>query len=156
LPLSASCWHAGQLWVRLSGAEPAVQAAAAALGGARESAGAAIEFWRGVREQQHWFFAGSDPLWRFSVPSSAPPLNLPGAQLIEWGGALRWLRSHDPADALRVLARELGGHATLFRGAPRQGVFTPLSPALHAIHRRLKQEFDPAGILNPGRLYADL
>jgi glycolate oxidase FAD binding subunit len=42
----------------------------------------------------------------------------------------------------------------LFRGGDRRGeVFHPLSPALAAIHRKLKQTFDPAGILNPGRLY---
>jgi glycolate oxidase FAD binding subunit len=155
LPLSASCWHAGQLCIRLSGAAPAVEAAAGALGGARETADSA-GFWRGVREQQHAFFAGAMPLWRVSVPASAAPLALPGAQLIEWGGALRWIRSQDSADVLRARSRELGGHATLFRGAHRQEVFTPLSPALHAIHRRLKQQFDPAGIFNPGRMYADL
>jgi glycolate oxidase FAD binding subunit len=154
LPLSASCWHAGQLWVRLSGAGPAVQAAARVLGGARQTTGCR-EFWRDVREQQHAYFAGAMPLWRISVPASAAPLALPGAQLIEWAGALRWLRSQESADVLRARARELGGHATLFRGTSRQDVFTPLSPALHAIHRRLKQQFDPAGIFNPGRMYAD-
>ena len=67
---------------------------------------------------------------------------MPGAQLIEWGGALRWLRSDAPAETLRARARDLGGHATLFRGpSPRREVFTPLSPGLLAIHRRLKQEF---------------
>jgi glycolate oxidase FAD binding subunit len=156
LPLSAICWHAGNLWLRLSGAEQAVEAAAAAVGGAREAAAKAQEFWRGVREQQHDFFAGALPLWRFSLPANAAPLGLAGAQLIEWGGALRWLRSEAPVDVLRARARELGGHATLFRAAsPRQAAFTPLSPALHAIHRRLKREFDPAGIFNPGRMYAD-
>lgn len=157
LPLSASCWHAGELWLRLSGAGPAVEATAGALGGERATAAAAVDFWRAVREQQHAFFGGAQPLWRLSLPANAPALGLAGAQLIEWGGALRWLRSDMPADALRSRARELGGHATLFRGpSPRRSVFTPLSPALLAIHRRLKQEFDPAGIFNPGRMYADL
>jgi len=156
LPLSASCWQAGQLRVRLSGAEPAVQAAAVALGGAREQEAKALEFWRDVREQRLACFDGEMPLWRFSVPANARPLSLPGAQLIEWGGALRWLRSDAPVEILRARARALGGHATLFRGpSPRRGVFTPLSPALLAIHRRLKQQFDPAGIFNPGRMYAD-
>jgi glycolate oxidase FAD binding subunit len=156
LPLSASCWHAGQLWVRLSGAEPAVAAAAAAMGGIVQDAQASAEIWRNVREQQHAFFDGDIPLWRFSVPSNAAPLALPGAQLIEWGGALRWLRSGASSETLRLRAQALGGHATLFRGpSPRAAVFTPLSPAMLAIHCRLKQQFDPAGILNPGRLYAD-
>jgi glycolate oxidase FAD binding subunit len=156
LPVSASCWHGGMLRVRLSGAEPAVQASALTLGAEREPEASASVFWRAVREQQLDYFAGELPLWRFSVPTNAPPMSLPGAQLIEWGGALRWLRSDAPAAQMRARARELGGHATLFRGpSPRQLVFTGLSPALQAIHRRLKQEFDPAGIFNPGRLYAD-
>jgi len=37
----------------------------------------------------------------------------------------------------------------------REGAFAPLSPALLALHRRLKKSFDPRGILNPGRLYAE-
>jgi glycolate oxidase FAD binding subunit len=157
LPLSASCWHAGNLWLRLSGSTQAVEAAAAAVGGAREAEARASEVWRNVREQQHAFFAGAVPLWRFSVPTNAAPLGLSGAQLIEWGGALRWLRSDAPVEVLRARARELGGHATLFRAeSPRQAVFTPLSPALHAIHHRLKREFDPAGVFNPGRMYEDL
>jgi len=157
LPLSASCWHGGRLWVRLSGSEPAVQASALALGGEQEPGERARTFWRDVREQQLEYFAGALPLWRFSVPTNAPQLCLPGAQLIEWGGALRWLRSDASAEQLRTRARQLGGHATLFKGpSPRQQVFTALSPALHAIHRRLKQEFDPAGIFGPGRLYTDI
>ena len=49
--------------------------------------------------------------------------------------------------------REAGGHATLFRhGDKSVGAFQPLQPALMKIHRRLKDAFDPAGILNPGKL----
>jgi glycolate oxidase FAD binding subunit len=55
------------------------------------------------------------------------------------------------------LARETGGHATLFRGVPAGGdAFAPLPAPLLALHRNVKRVFDPAGILNPGRLYADL
>lgn len=54
-----------------------------------------------------------------------------------------------------------GGHATLFRAvsvdeARMAGVFHPLSIPVAAIHRRLKNEFDPEGVLNPGRMYPDL
>ena len=51
-----------------------------------------------------------------------------------------------------------GGHATLWRGtaADTDEVFQPLPPALLALHRRIKHSFDPAGILNPGRMYAEL
>jgi glycolate oxidase FAD binding subunit len=157
LPVSASSWTAGSLWLRLSGAAPAVEAAALTLGGSREPGAVAAGFWRDVREQQLDVLRDTRPLWRFSLPVTAPPLDLPGAQLIEWGGALRWLRCELPAARLRQRAQELGGHATLFRGGERrEGVFTPLAAPLFAIHQRLKQEFDPAGIFNPGRLYAGL
>ncbi len=64
----------------------------------------------------------------------------------------------DEGTAARWYARaaELGGHACAFRGGDRGGeVFQPLSAPLATIHRRLKQAFDPAGIFNPGRLYAE-
>jgi len=153
-PISASAWHDGTLYLRLSGAPAAIAAARHEFGG--EEAGEA-GIWEALREQRHAFFAGEAPLWRISVPPTAPPLARGDPQLIEWGGALRWLRSWQPATELRARAAEHGGHATLFRGGDRsQGVFTPLSPALLAIHRRLKAEFDPAGIFNPGRMYAEV
>jgi glycolate oxidase FAD binding subunit len=146
LPVSATAWHAGRLCVRLSGAEPAVRAAAVKIGGARVGAG---PFWDEVREHRHAFFAGPEPLWRLAVPSTCPPLGAPGGT----SGALRWLRTRDA----RELAAQAGGHATLFRSHDkRESVFTALDPVAMALHRRLKAAFDPAGILNPGRLYAEL
>jgi glycolate oxidase FAD binding subunit len=82
---------------------------------------------------------------------------LPGRQLIEWGGAQRWYRGALEPEGLRRVAFGAGGHATLFRGGDRDGeVFHPLPPALMSIHRSLKQAFDPKGLLNPGRMFADL
>jgi glycolate oxidase FAD binding subunit len=136
--------------VRLSGAEPGVRAAAAKIGGTRLDG---AEFWRGVREHTHAFFSAPEPLWRIAVPSVRPPLGLPGETLIEWAGGLRWWRGVDG----RKAGREAGGHATLFRSeGARQGVFEALDPVLMGLHRRLKAAFDPAGILNPGRLYPEL
>jgi glycolate oxidase FAD binding subunit len=147
----------GCLWLRLAGAEPALRAARLQLGGAEVGASQAAGFWGALREQQLPWFSGGLALWRIAVPSTAAVLDLPGAALVEWGGGLRWLRSDLPATAIRAQAQALGGHATLFRGGDRsQPVFTPLSPALLAIHRRLKAEFDPAGIFNRGRLVPDL
>jgi glycolate oxidase FAD binding subunit len=157
LPISASTWRGGALAVRLSGAPSAVQAAAQRIGGEALEASQAERFWLGVREQTDAFFAGAGPLWRLSLPSHAPRLELPGEQLIEWGGALRWLRTAADAAAVRAAAQRGGGHATLFRGGDRsQGAFAPLAPALLALHRGLKTAFDPAGIFNPGRLYPGL
>ena len=152
LPVSATVWHDGEVHVRLSGAEPAVRAAQAKLGG--DSAPA---LWESIREQRHGFFEGGAPLWRLSLPSVAPPLRLRGRQLIEWGGALRWLKSDAPAADIRQAAKAAGGHATLFRAADKSpGAFSPLDPVLERLHRELKSAFDPSGILNPGRLYPQL
>ena len=89
--------------------------------------------------------------------SSTPPLDLPGVQCIEWGGAQRWLRGQATVKQVRAAAVRAGGHATLFRGAaPRTEVFTPLSAPLQRIHKGLKTAFDPRGIFNPGRMYPGL
>jgi glycolate oxidase FAD binding subunit len=157
LPISACAWNAGELYLRLSGAASAVAAAGEAIGGDLIEATAAERYWLAIREQSHAFFSDGKPLWRLSVPSVAPPLALPGEQMIEWGGALRWLFSNADARTVREAAARSGGHATLFRAADKSaGVFTPLAPPLARIHRNLKQAFDPAGVFNPGRMYPGL
>lgn len=158
LPISASCWHDGVLSVRLSGAEAAVSAALQSLGGAVLSPDDAAAFWQSLREQTHAFFAGAGSLWRLSLPPHASAMILKGRQLIEWGGAQRWLKLDGDADAagsarIRQAVAAAGGHATLFRGGDKAvGVFHPLAPAIATIHQRLRQAFDPAGIFNPHRM----
>jgi glycolate oxidase FAD binding subunit len=83
-------------------------------------------------------------------------LPLDGQPLIEWNGLQRWYRCPPGVTAFDAAAA-LGGHATLFRHAREAGdVFAPLPSTLLRLHRALRREFDPAGILNPGRMYADL
>ncbi len=158
LPITATCWDGDRLWVRLAGAEQGVLSAASGIGGDSVDDAEAASFWTAkIREQGHGFFAGDQPLWRFSLPPATPPLGLPGKQLIEWGGAQRWLRGDAPAQLIRAAAAAAGGHATRFRGGDRAGeVFHPLPGPLMALHRNLKAAFDPAGILNPGRLFPGL
>jgi glycolate oxidase FAD binding subunit len=154
LPISASCWHDGVLTLRLSGAQAAVDAAERELGGEGLPDGRA--FWHSVREQQHAFFAGEGDLWRLSLPSAASALVTRGEQLIEWGGAQRWLKIASDAGSaagLRRLVAAAGGHATLYRGDKAAGVFHPLAPAVAKIHHRLKAEFDPANVFNRGRMF---
>ncbi len=150
LPISATAWQDGVLQVRLSGARAAVDSAMARLGGEAVDGAA---FWRALREHSAPFFTASGPLWRLGLPSTAAPIALPGAQLIEWGGAQRWLVTDAPAAEIRSRAAALGGHATLFRGGERRDIFAPLAAPIAAIHKRLKAEFDPAGIFNRGRMY---
>ncbi len=156
LPLSASAWRGGELLVRLSGAGAAVEAAVRELGGERVADSTATILWQDIREQRDAFFDTALPLWRLSLKSTTPPLNLAGSQFIEWGGSLRWLATDTDATIVREAARFGGGHATLFRGGDKNGgVFQPLTPAMMQIHGKLKRALDPAGIFNRGRLYPE-
>ncbi len=155
LPVTGTCHVEKRLYVRLAGAASAVKAAAQKIGG--EEVGNAAEFWRNVRDHRDVFFGGVRPTWRISLPSTAPEFSLTGPQLVEWNGALRWLKSDDDAKVVRAAVQKAGGHATLFRrGSPGVGAFHPLPETLMQLHRRVKQAMDPAGILNPGRLYREL
>ena len=174
IAITASAWRgsaasprSGTLSVRLEGSEAAVQSAIRRVGGRNIEPGEAIAFWTGVRDQTDAFFEdrpADAPLWRLSLPSTTAPLDPKvlefADQLIEWGGALRWIATRTDADTVREAAVAAGGHATLYRASDplkeRHGVFQPLAPAIMAIHRRLKAEFDPHGILNRGRMYRDL
>lgn len=165
LPLNASRWvqDAGTpvLLVRLRGAAAAVEAACAAMGGVARTDPAVADDWAACREHTLPFFATPPAwdhcLWRVSVPQTAPALELPHPQLIEWHGALRWLWAPaSAAAAIRNRALALGGYATLFRAASvtdkSAGVFQPLAAPLARIHQNLRQQFDPVGIFNPGRI----
>jgi glycolate oxidase FAD binding subunit len=115
----------------------------------------AKKWWDALRHHAHPLY--SDPLvWRVSLPAAAPPLQLPGEPLIDWGGALRWYSGDLEGVDVRGLAAALGGTAMRWRGAGPGSRFHPLPPALAEIHRRLKRSFDPEGIFNPGRLLADM
>ena len=153
VPLSAASFvpqeKNGQLWLRLSGVESAIQAAAQAIGGEHVKDGQ--QFWYELRERNLDFFKQENSLWRLSVPPASPALSLPGACLIDWGGAQRWLKTDASVESVRSAALEVGGHATLHdtQGA----LLPPLTSGLLALHQRIKKTFDPENILNPGRLY---
>jgi glycolate oxidase FAD binding subunit len=162
LPISASAWWDGMLVLRLAGAQAAVQTAVAALGGEVIDQTLADGFWRGLRDQQDEFFRGAEKavaagatLWRLSVPQKTKPLQLSGEQLIEWGGAQRWVVTTVAPNVLRDAAAEAGGHATVFRGDKRAGAMAPLPPVQQRIQRELKDAFDPERLFNPGRLYPE-
>jgi glycolate oxidase FAD binding subunit len=154
LPITATCHVDDQLYVRLSGAESGVRAAHYKLGG--EEVTDAVTFWQDVRDHRSACFRTDCALWRASAKPTAPPLAIHSPQLIEWSGALRWVATDLNASQVRDEAARAGGHATLFRGGDKRvGVMHPLTPALSAVHRRLKATFDPHSILNPGRMYPD-
>jgi glycolate oxidase FAD binding subunit len=107
------------------------------------------DFWGQVREVEA-FWKDPRPLWRVSVPPAVGwrvGEAVAGEALYDWGGGLVWLLSDaDP----RATVRALGGHATLYRG---EGLaFEPLEGPLADLTARVKAAFDPAGVLNPGRM----
>jgi glycolate oxidase FAD binding subunit len=124
-------------------------------------------FWEEIRTLR--MFAGSNrPLWRISTtPSRAAKLVAVIARTLDirvaydWSGGLIWLEAPATTDAgtveIRRAIAEYGGHATLIRAErgtrASVDVFQPLEPSLAALTTRLKAAFDPAGILNPGRMY---
>ena len=160
LPISATMWQTregtlGCLRVRLAGAGAALKTARQKMGGQALPEAQALEFWAALREQKLSFFA-TPTLWRLAVAPGTPALNL-GPTLSEWGGGQRWVASALDATIVRRVAEQAGGHATLFRSSgdqtmPDQGVFHPLAGGVLAVAQRLKQEFDPLGLFNPGRL----
>ena len=94
-----------------------------------------------------------------NIPSLAPAssLFLEDADVIDWGGGVRWLVNpeYEPREAL---ANE-DGHATLMKFdelASGIEIFQPLTEPVLGIHQRLKRQFDPAGIFNPGRMYRNI
>ena len=180
LPLNASAWvhdttaNPGEdyLFVRLRGAVAAVESAVLRMGADTQALGArvtrmdtteAAADWRASGEQALQFFeppSDESCLWRLSLPQTAPVLDLPYPQYIEWQGAQRWLWA--PASAATVLreaAQRVGGHATLFRASVRGGasdkavgVNAPLDAVQQRIQRALQQQFDPQGVFATGRM----
>jgi glycolate oxidase FAD binding subunit len=180
LPLNASRWLRDDrgsgtgpselLHVRLRGAEAAVEAACTRMlsdtPGTRIDNAQAARDWQACRDLRLPFFTKTPQpgmgLWRLSVAQTAPELDLPWPQLIEWHGGLRWLWAPaNAADQLRAVAKKVGGNATLFIAdyaclsvvSATFDRFPGLVPPLDTIHLRLKAEFDPANIFNRGRLF---
>jgi glycolate oxidase FAD binding subunit len=127
-----------------------------------------LAFWGELRQLS--VLQGSDaPLWRISTAPAAGPKVVAAISaytqcraFYDWSGGLVWaevLPTTDAgaADVRRVIATH-GGHATLIRAEPQVRaaveVFQPLEAGLERLSRKLKASFDPAGILNPGRMYA--
>jgi FAD/FMN-containing dehydrogenase len=109
--------------------------------------------WHGAQRWCRVTAAPDATPWTAATPTPAPaPVPLSTA-----APAPAAVPANKVSQMMREAAARVGGHATLFRGGDKScGVFTPVSAALMRIHRGLKQSFDPAGVFNPGRLYADL
>lgn len=160
--------------VRLEGFGPSVEARSAYLGQAlskvgrmeRLEADASRSLWKDVRDVRPFWDEPKRSVWRVSVaPTKGPDfanavrMGCAAEAFYDWQGGLVWLRVEEgtQADSIRALVARLGGgHATLVRASESERAATPVfhpQPApLAALSRRLKDQFDPSGILNPGRM----
>ncbi|MCR4265580.1 glycolate oxidase subunit GlcE [Nitratireductor sp. ZSWI3] len=136
--------------------------------GAAETLDEAVSrrLWREIRDCKPFADGSPAPVWRVSMPPSQGHLMVDafrraaGANAFyDWQGGLVWLRMEaDPeAEILRELITHFGGgFATLVRAplATRAAtpVFEPQPAPLAALSARLKEQFDPKGVLNPGRM----
>jgi len=154
LPISASCFYQDKLYIRLSGAERAIDKAGKTIGG--DQLNNAHDFWRSITDQTHTFFQSELTLWRLSLASNTAAVFPEENTLYEWGGALRWLKSDASQATIRSDSHLINGHCTLFRSTgSRNQVFQTLPAPLLKLHLRLKHAFDPYGIFNIGRMYPD-
>jgi len=124
------------------------------------------QVWREIRDVHPFTDNQERPLWRISVAPfeahkmmMALRMQIPVNAYYDWQGGLIWLEMLDEpeVDLVRQTVKAHGGgHAMLARAASaiRAGepVFEPQEPALAALSKRLKENFDPKGILNPGRM----
>ena len=122
--------------------------------------------WRTIRDVAPLSGGGTRIVWRVSVaPSEGPPVmakikaNIDARYFYDWAGGLIWLDVPFAEDASAPLIRGAiaSGHATLIRASAsiraKIDVFQPQQLALAALAARVKASFDPARLLNPGRMY---
>jgi len=156
LPITASCFLKDTLYIRLGSTHSAVKQSAHAINNTFHTEEIDSNFWLQIKNQTHNYFTNSENLWRCSHQPVTELYGDTENQLIEWNGALRWMKNEKD---LHAIAASYNGHAQRYplnNSESTTNIFQPLQPALLKLHKRLKQAFDPENILNPGRLYSDL
>ncbi len=151
-----------QTCLRLEGFEGSVAHRMRELGRALEAFGpvrvADGDPWPGIRDATA--FAGREgAVWRISVrPTDGPALGArlaPAEVIYDWAGGLLWVLAPEEMDVRAAMAG-IAGHATLVRASSearaRWGVFHPEPGPVAALAAGLRARFDPAGVLNPGRM----
>jgi glycolate oxidase FAD binding subunit len=131
--------------------------------------GASLPLWKAIGAGA-WFADSGAPVWRLSIPPSrAAAVGMAltragvGRHYYDWGGAAVWVEGTYGIDlgaaAIRRVVRRVAGHghATLMRAPTgldeNVDPFEPMAPPLAALTHRVKTQFDPRGVLNPGRMY---
>jgi len=164
LPLSGAMLIDGACYLRLSGSESAVKAAAAELGG--EQLNDVASLWSSVADQTHSYFntnndaqAANKSVWRISVADHAPGIDLQGSWLYDWAGAQRWLVTDESAHAVFAATAAVKGHATRYgsrESSNNEPSFQPLSGPLQRLQKRVRDSFDPDRLFNRGRFHPEL
>lgn len=125
---------------------------------------ATAALWKGIADALPFAGPGDAearrPLWRVSAPPAAAA-GVADRLACRWlldGGGVVWLAPEGGAepDAVRAAAARAGGHAVLVRASDAErastGVFPEPPPGAARIARRIREGFDPRGVLNPGRM----
>lgn len=166
LPIQASCWVQDQglnkLYIKLAGAKAAVDSACKTMGGSQLDWPTVEKDWVALREQSLGFFElhNTECLWRLSVPDTTGALAHDYPTLLEWGGALRWVKAPLSAHSqLQEMVGPLGGQVSLWKLSAAQStlqnpnVYLPrLSAVQHKIQTQLLQQLDPLGVFQTGRI----
>lgn len=147
-PLSALAYDGQLIWMRLSGAEAAIHAAAKQLGGEYDPEGGL--FWHKLRDHKLDFFQKPENLWRISTAPTATVPDIEGDWMLDWGGAQRWLKSPCPSALIHGHVGSKHGHAVCFRGNDKND-WLRLEPGLYALHKKIRLAFDPYRLFNPDR-----
>ncbi len=148
-PISGSFWQAGRSLIRLSGSVQGNNQARETLGGDL------VDFdWTASGLQD--FASDSETLVRVALPPATNDVLADAGQVIEWGGAQRWLLGEQSIEDLRTRVGEHGGNVCAFRGYPAASVFQAPAACVLALQKKLKASFDPQGIFNPDRLFRGL
>jgi glycolate oxidase FAD binding subunit len=134
----------------------------------RVEGAASARLWQSIRDVEQIGAVPKVPVWRISARPNAGPVIVDTIRrafecrvLYDWSGGLVWIAGGEGSDAgasvIRAAATASGGHATLIRASRETRasaeVFQPLARPLMELSRKLKKTFDPAGVLNPGRMY---
>lgn len=131
--------------------------------------GPSKDLWQCVRDVSFFADGSARPVWRLSVPpmdgpkvAAAIAAKCDCRWFFDWAGGLIWCEVPEAGNAseetVRSAVAQTTGHATLIRASQAiraaVDVFQPPAPGLATLSQNLKTAFDPKGILNPGRMYA--
>ncbi len=146
LSMTAAYWDDGHCMLRLSGSEEAVSHDKHAL---PESSEIPATLFSQLDHRTHPFFSSPLPLYRCSVKPAQGHLALSGTQLLDWGGAQRFVATDTPIESLQEQLASLGGRVVRLEASHLYSPLALMPQSLSKIHDSLRLAMDPKRILNP-------